>query len=323
VIKEKTQPVYYVKQQLQAFENQSVYEYQNDHLAEKVPEYRYLMNEYRDGTLMFKVMEQNVWTKALTDTAGLNKYFAENRNKYMWKERAKAKVYYCDSEKLREQLKEELQKDYYENTVVKFSATDFGVNLVTLDTTQKIALQKLLEFMQNEKADLVELQGYTLKNEKAEAANLRIQAVKNYLVKAGIAVNRIAEKNLGKLATAKKGGVSYKIYSNSDKMLLAKYTQTNPLAMSLAEGTFERGGEGMLDKLDKWEAGKFERQKDKQFAYIIITEVMPPTQKKLNETKGVVVTDYQNYLENTWVESLRKKYKVTINEQALKKIAQP
>lgn len=323
VVKEKTQPIYYLKQQLQAFENQSVYEYQNEHLSEKVPEYRYLMNEYRDGTLMFKVMEQNVWTKALTDTAGLNKYFAENRNKYMWKQRVKAKVYYCDSEKLREQLKEELQKDYYENTVAKFANTDFGVNLVTLDTTQKELLQRLVTFLKHETADLVELQGYTLKNEKAEAANLRIQAVKDYLMKAGIAANRIAEKNLGKLPTARKGGVSYKIYSNSDKMLLAKYTQTNPLAMMLAEGTFERGSEAMLDKLDKWEVGKFERQKDKQFAYVIISEVISPTPKKLSETKGVVVTDYQTYLENSWVESLRKKYKVTINEQALKKIAQP
>jgi peptidyl-prolyl cis-trans isomerase SurA len=318
---EKIQPAYYLQQQFQNYTNQTVYEYQNEHLAEKVPEYRYLMNEYRDGTLMFKVMEQNVWTKALTDTAGLNKFFAENQQKYQWKERAVATIYYCDSEATRNQLKEELQKDFFENTLVKIPSTDFNFNQIVLEDAQKTALRKLIEYLQRETNELVEIQGYALKNEKAEVANLRMQSVKAYLISEGIFANRIAEKNLGKLTTVKKGGISYAVYTNSNKILLSKLTQKNPLAVNFAEGTFEKGTDALLD-LTTWQVGKFEVNTTNRFGYIAISKIIPAGNKKLTDTKGVAVTDYQNYLENSWIENLRKKYPIQVNEQAVKKILQ-
>jgi peptidyl-prolyl cis-trans isomerase SurA len=69
-----------------------------------------------------------------------------------------------------------------------------------------------------------------------------------------------------------------------------------------------------------WTKGNFTINKDNRFAYVIIKNVIPITDKKLSETKGAAVTDYQNYLETTWLDSLRKKYKVDINEEAFKKM---
>ncbi len=48
--------------------------------------------------------------------------------------------------------------------------------------------------------------------------------------------------------------------------------------------------------------------------------MLPPQIKELHETKGVVTADYQSFLEKQWIEELRKKYTVKINEEVLKQV---
>lgn len=55
-------------------------------LAETNPDYRNLLNEYRDGILMYEISNRNVWDKASKDKEGLNEYFQRNRDKYHWDE---------------------------------------------------------------------------------------------------------------------------------------------------------------------------------------------------------------------------------------------
>ena len=50
------------------------------------PEYRNLLNEYRDGMLLFEISNRRVWKAASKDTLGLEQYYAENRGKYVWDE---------------------------------------------------------------------------------------------------------------------------------------------------------------------------------------------------------------------------------------------
>ncbi len=45
-------------------------------------EYRNLLNEYRDGMLLFEISDRNVWNKAKEDVEGLNKFFEKNKSKY-------------------------------------------------------------------------------------------------------------------------------------------------------------------------------------------------------------------------------------------------
>lgn len=53
-------------------------------LAKSEPDYRNLLKEYVDGSLLYEVSVQKVWDKAAKDIPGLEKYFAENRMKYKW-----------------------------------------------------------------------------------------------------------------------------------------------------------------------------------------------------------------------------------------------
>lgn len=44
-------------------------------------------------------------------------------------------------------------------------------------------------------------------------------------------------------------------------------------------------------------------------------------QRSFNESKGLVINDYQVLLEEKWNEALRKKYPVTIDEKVLTEIS--
>lgn len=55
-----------------------------DELAVENTDYRNLINEYRDGILLFEISNQNVWDRAAKDKEGLEKFFKENAKKYAW-----------------------------------------------------------------------------------------------------------------------------------------------------------------------------------------------------------------------------------------------
>lgn len=55
-------------------------------------EYKLLLQEYRDGILLFSLMNEKVWQKALMDSIGQIRFFEENKENYQWKERARALI---------------------------------------------------------------------------------------------------------------------------------------------------------------------------------------------------------------------------------------
>lgn len=44
--------------------------------------------------------------------------------------------------------------------------------------------------------------------------------------------------------------------------------------------------------------------------------------KEFSEAKGTVTSDYQNFLEKSWMEELQKKYNITIYPDVLYKIGE-
>lgn len=77
-----------INEQYEDFVNATVMDYENSILEEKHPEFRALINEYRDGILLFDLTDEKVWSRAVSDSAGLAEYYAENREDFMWEERA-------------------------------------------------------------------------------------------------------------------------------------------------------------------------------------------------------------------------------------------
>ncbi len=62
-------------------------------LASRNIDFKRLMQEYRDGIPLFALLEQKVWSMAAKDTVGLEQYYEENKNNYMWNERVDATIY--------------------------------------------------------------------------------------------------------------------------------------------------------------------------------------------------------------------------------------
>ncbi|MBN1953189.1 MAG: peptidylprolyl isomerase [Bacteroidales bacterium] len=76
-----------VRAKLLLYANEKVIEYELLHLADKYPEYGYLVQEYHDGILLFNLTEDEVWRKAVDDTTGLEAFYNALPEKYRWEDR--------------------------------------------------------------------------------------------------------------------------------------------------------------------------------------------------------------------------------------------
>ena len=100
-----------LQKQIDNFITKSLYDYENSRLESKYPEFGLLMQEYRDGILLFEVSSKEVWDKAFTDKAGLKAYFETHKKDYYWElPRYKGIVIHCNNKKTRKQIKKQLRK---------------------------------------------------------------------------------------------------------------------------------------------------------------------------------------------------------------------
>jgi peptidyl-prolyl cis-trans isomerase SurA len=115
------------------FTDKAVIDYEDEQLENKYPDFRNLMNEYRDGILLFELTDKKVWSKAVKDTAGLEAFYNANKDKFMWGERLEADIFYCKDEataaKTRKLVEKGLKKGYNVEEIQKQINTDSQLNL--------------------------------------------------------------------------------------------------------------------------------------------------------------------------------------------------
>lgn len=198
--------------------DEQLYAYYNDNLEGEFPEFAATMDEYRDGLLLYDLMEKEIWEKAKNDTIGLQKYYDAHKADYQWKQRADAEIYSSTNEASVKQAREMLLK-------------------------------------------------------KKDA-----KAVKDKL-------------------------------NTKDKVTIIDKV-----------GTFETEAAGM-PKMAEWKAGISPVFKDGNYYYVVKTnKVLPAGHKTLDEAKGRVINDYQQYLESTWVDTLKKEFTVKVNTETFEKV---
>ena len=61
-------------------------DYNGREVVKNNPEYRNLLNEYRDGMMLFEISNRRVWKAASKDTVGLEQYYQAHRANYTWDE---------------------------------------------------------------------------------------------------------------------------------------------------------------------------------------------------------------------------------------------
>lgn len=90
----------FLKNAFNNFTEVRILEYENTKLEEKYPEFRALMKEYRDGILLFNLMDQKVWSAAVKDTSGLNAFYETIKGSYLTSEKVEATVFTINNPKL-------------------------------------------------------------------------------------------------------------------------------------------------------------------------------------------------------------------------------
>lgn len=132
-----------------AFADDKLNAYYNDNLETEFPEFGAVMNEYRDGLLLFDLMEKEIWEKAKNDTVGLEAYYKANIAKYQWKERVDAEIYSSTKEdiikKARKYLKKGKDADYIKGELNKDGKIEILEKAGTFEQ-ESDALPKLKEW---------------------------------------------------------------------------------------------------------------------------------------------------------------------------------
>ena len=122
----------FCKEAFSSFADNMNFQYEESVLESKYDDFKYLMQEYRDGILLFELSNKTVWNKASEDTAGLRTFFEGRRDNYVWKPRAVTKSYVCSSKKSARMVKKYLKKDSSDKAILTAVNKDdaLGVNIV-------------------------------------------------------------------------------------------------------------------------------------------------------------------------------------------------
>ena len=203
-------PSGYMKQLYDGFVEDKILNAEEEKLQQEHPEFKSLLTEYREGILLFDVMEKEVWNKASEDTTGQRKFYEENKNTYQAGERLEARI---------------------------FTASDKSIT-----------------------------EGIMAKVSQGDSLN------------------------------------------NAD---LKKFKSIQPFRL------YERKDSKIIDRIN-WTAGLQEIEVDGQFYLVEAKRLVSPGIKSFEEARSNVISDYQDYLEKTWLTELRKKFPVKVNNKGKK-----
>lgn len=59
-----------------------ILQYENSNLEEKYPDFRYLINEFHDGILLFDISSEKVWNRSQEDTTGLKNFYNKHKKEF-------------------------------------------------------------------------------------------------------------------------------------------------------------------------------------------------------------------------------------------------
>lgn len=210
-----------VRDVFKMYVNATVNDFEEHKLVDENPDFKNLMEEYRDGIMLFDLMDRNVWSKASKDTVGLKAFYETHKSKYMWEPGFEGIVYHFKNE-----------------------------------TTMKEG------------------------------------------------VNALAETD------------------GTDEAILKRVNNsTTPDGVTIQHGRYEfsKFKEVPQSELVKDKTTKAVKNDDGSYTVVKVTEVYnTPMQKSLDDARGYVVAEYQDYLEKQWNDQLRKKYPVKVDEKVFR-----
>lgn len=111
---------------------------------------------------------------------------------------------------------------------------------------------------------------------------------------------------------------------NQPEDVLKKFNTApdNPILIR-SERTVEKDRSKLVENIP-WQTGACaapevnEREQTQNF--VKIEAILPPANKTLEEARGYIIADYQDYLEKQWVNQLRQQYPIKVNEEVFRSL---
>lgn len=88
------------------------------------PDFKYQVEEFKEGNMLFEIMERNIWSKASSDSIGLQNYYKEHKNNYKWSASADAVLYSCASAGVAKNAMEQIDSGRYWKDVLSENPTE-------------------------------------------------------------------------------------------------------------------------------------------------------------------------------------------------------
>jgi peptidyl-prolyl cis-trans isomerase SurA len=332
--KQGTSPSAIQRNNFKAFSEKVVMDYEESRLTDKYEDYRMLYKEYRDGILLFSLMDEKVWTKAVNDTLGLREFFEKNKQNYTWKKRNDAIILNANDETTLKKAVNTLKtSNVYAIPDPSFDTLTFAPGKWSVEKEMQSTLNRICNFVKRDKNLIIKITSF--ETTKDALGSNRLDSVLAYLKSKNANLGQIQKEvkivrdvpNTKKGKTAKNakelspmaGKITFQTFSTSPKALEKIFNAEKPLTLEVSVGKFQQGENDLLDSLT-WKVGEFSFKKGNRTVYIWSKALLEPTTKSLDEAKGQAISDYQGYLEKKWIAELRKKYPTKLNEEEFKKL---
>jgi peptidyl-prolyl cis-trans isomerase SurA len=122
----------FIQGAFKSFCDEACIDFENGLLEAKYIEFNLLMREYNDGILLFELMDNKVWSKAVKDSAGLANFFELNKANYMWEQRIEASIYTCENVEIaasaKKLIKKQAKKGYSDEYIMEQLNVDSQLN---------------------------------------------------------------------------------------------------------------------------------------------------------------------------------------------------
>ncbi len=121
------------------FKNAQILTYYSDHLEKYNKEFAFILNEYKDGLLLFDLLQKKIWD-ASNDSIALQNYFAKHADQYKWNKRVKVNMAICKDLETAKNIHTFLTKGM---TVEKISNSIDTSNIIFNDGVYEITSKQL------------------------------------------------------------------------------------------------------------------------------------------------------------------------------------
>jgi len=322
-------PQHYARLLWQRFIDDETVNFERSILSDKHVDYKMLTQEYREGMMLFAMMNEKVWGKALKDTTGSKQFHQNNKEKYKWNERAFATVFDAANENVLKEVEERLTerppyllKNYIKEPLFKYTKDQLRIDDKYLNGLVQIASE-----LNADPSLLLEISGHMDKTERPKTLSAdRTKLIFDYLFNKNINPNQAIRKDFGSsLPGTKKdlkpnSRVELQMFTYSLKGIEKQINAASPLSLKITELRPYEKGTSTLPSGVEWKEGKYKVNQNDRLLLVHINSIEGPRTKTYDEAKGQVISDYQIFLENEWIESLKKLYPVKLEDKEFQKL---